>query len=127
MYPFGSLARTGATLAFGSDWSVSTPDPMRVMEVAVRRVERATRIMRPLGPPAERLELETALRAYTRGSALANGSKAGSGVIEVGRPADLVLLDRDPFQVEDSRIGDAHVLLTMVDGRVVWEDPTLGA
>jgi predicted amidohydrolase YtcJ len=127
MYPFGSLARLGATLAFGSDWSVTTPDPMQVLEVATRRVDPGLRDARPLGSPAERLSTELAMRAYTRGSAHANGLDDVTGTIEEGRPADLVLLDRDPVSTPGVRFKDTRVLLTMVDGRSVWEDPQLGA
>ncbi len=127
MYPFGSLARQGATLALGSDWSVSTPDPMRILEVATRRIDPDLRDALPLGPPSERLSGEAAMRAFTRGSAHANGFEDVTGIIEEGRPADLVLLDRDPLTTPGTPFGDTRVLLTMVDGRVVWEDPGLGA
>ena len=68
MYPFGSLARLGATLAFGSDWSVTTPDPMQVLEVATRRVDPGLRDARPLGPPSERLSPESWPCARTPGA-----------------------------------------------------------
>ena len=72
MYPFGSLARQGAPLAMGSDWSVTTADPLHILHVALQRTSPEHPGARPLGP-AERLSPEVALRAYTRGSALANG------------------------------------------------------
>lgn len=125
MYPFGSLARVGAQLAIGSDWSVSTPDPMQLLHVAVQRTPPERPGLRPLGP-AERLSPEVALRAYTRGSALANGLD-DTGTIEPGRAADLVVLDRDPLAVPGRSFPEARALLTMVDGRAVWEDPGLGA
>ena len=123
MYPFGSLARQGATLAFGSDWAVTTPDPMLVLDVATHRVDRANPDARPLGPASERLGIEAALRAYTRGSAHANCMDDETGTIEMGRPADLVLLDGDLLASPGGAPGDIRVLLTMVDGAVVWEDP----
>jgi predicted amidohydrolase YtcJ len=126
MYPFGSLARSGATLAMGSDWAVTTPDPMLVLDVAVRRVDRDVPHARPLGPASERLGIEIAMRAYTRGSAHANCLEDETGTIETGRPADLVLLDGDPIVTPGITPADLRVLLTMVDGRVVWEDPRLG-
>lgn len=125
MYPFGSLVRFGATLAIGSDWGVSTPDPMRLLAVAVQRTPPEHPGARALGP-AERLSPEVALRAYTRGSALANGLD-DTGTIEPGRAADLVVLDRDPLAAPGRSFMEARVLLTMVDGDVVWEDPRLGA
>jgi predicted amidohydrolase YtcJ len=125
MYPFGSLARLGATLALGSDWSVTTPDPMHILHVAIARTPPEHPGARPLGP-AERLSPEVALRAYTRGSALANGLD-DTGTIEPGRAADLVVLDRDPLAAPGRSFAEARVLMTMVDGRAVWEDPRLGA
>ena len=80
----------------------------------------------PFGPPAERLSVDVAMRAYTRGSAHANGLDDLTGTIEDGRPADVVLLDRDPVTTPGVAFRDTRVLLTMVDGKVVWEDPDLG-
>jgi len=125
MYPFGSLARQGATLAMGSDWSVTTADPSHILHVALQRTPPEHPGARPLGPQ-ERLSPEVALRAYTRGSALANGLD-DTGTIEPGRAADLVVLDRDPLAAPGRSFAEARVLLTMVDGRAVWEDPRLGA
>ena len=125
MYPFGSLARLGATLAMGSDWAVTTPDPLLAIDVAAHRVDRDVPDARPLGPASERLGLEAAMRAYTRGSAHANCMDDETGTIEMGRPADLVLLDADPLASTGVSLADVRVLLTMVDGRVVWEYPSM--
>ena len=124
-YPFGSLQRTGTTLAIGSDWNVSSPDPMRILEGAIRRVEPGRRDAKPLGPVSERLKPESALRAFTRGSAYASWRDDVSGTIEPGKSADLVVLDGDPLAHDGIPFTDAHVLLTLLDGRVVWEAPEL--
>lgn len=123
-YPFGSLARLGTTLAMGSDWDVSTADPLRIMEVAVSRTDPDHPGFRPLGAVAERLTPEIALRAYTRGSALVNHLDQVSGTIEEGKAADLVLLDGDPLAQGRPMI-ESRVLLTLVAGRPVFEHPTL--
>jgi hypothetical protein len=125
-YPFGSLARAGATLALGSDWNVSTADPLAIMAVATRRQPPGDPGARPLGLPGERLSPEQALVAYTRGSAMASGLRDEVGALAPGWPADIVLLDRDPLADGGSFL-DCRVLLTMVDGRVVHQDPALGA
>ncbi len=122
MYPYGSLARLGASLAVGSDWPAATADPLGVLHVAIHRAAPERPDLEPLGPAAERLSPEVVLRAYTRGSALANGLD-DTGTIEPGRAADLVVLDRDPLAAPGRSFAQARVLLTMVDGRVVWEDP----
>jgi predicted amidohydrolase YtcJ len=128
MYPLGSLRRHGATLAFGSDWGVTTANPLLGIEVAVRRTDPWDPKGKPLGPASERLSPETALRAATRGSAHVLWTDDEAGTIELGRAADLVLLDRDPLTGKSAgRFSEARVLLTLVDGRPVWEDPALGA
>ncbi len=119
-YPFQDLRRAGATLAFGSDWPVSTPNPLLEMEVAVRRV--AFDEERDPFLPDQRVDLPTALDAFTRGSAFVNHLDDLTGSIEVGRLADLAVLDRDLFAPDAGAIGDARVVLTMIEGAVVFAD-----
>jgi len=116
-YPFGSLARSGAMLAAGSDWSVSTPDVMLGVHVAVNRCAPETPD-RVLGPE-QRLDLGTALAAYTAGTARVNHLDADTGSVESGKYADLVVLDRDPFAGPVGAIGGTRVLRTYVEGRLV--------
>jgi predicted amidohydrolase YtcJ len=131
-YPFGSLVRDGAQLCFGSDWPVSSPNPLWGLHVAVNRAEppeypyadSAARIEEPF-LPEERIELATGIRAYTMGSAFVNHLDDVCGSIEVGKLADLVVLDRDPFAEGEDRIADARVLLTLVEGEKVHEAPGL--
>jgi predicted amidohydrolase YtcJ len=125
MYPFGSLHRAGARLAFGSDWAVSTFDPLPQLEVAVTRVFPETRDLEPL-LPEEALDLPTALRTFTSGSAHVNFLDAETGTLEPGKLADLVVLDRDVLDPGSGPIGDARVLLTLVEGQAVYADPGLG-
>jgi predicted amidohydrolase YtcJ len=116
-YPFGSLLRAGAMLAFGSDWSVSTPNPLLEIETAVNRVSPESRDTEPFFP-AERIGLPDALAAFTTGSAYVNHLEQHTGSIEPGKLADLVVLDRNPF--ESAPIGDAQVDLTMIGGEIVF-------
>src|SRR6185312_8211739 len=120
-YPFGDLARTGATLAAGSDWPVSTPNPLLEMEVAVTRVDPGDREAEPFLPD-QRLSLPQAFDAFTMGSAFVNHDDQASGSIDVGKRADLAVLDRDVFAADAGPLGDAHVVMTMVAGRVVFEE-----
>jgi predicted amidohydrolase YtcJ len=110
-YPFASLQRAGAQLAFGSDWTVSTADPLPQIEVAVTRVEHPNRDTEPL-LPEEALDLESALAAFTRGSAYVNFLETETGSLEPGKLADLLVLDRDLFDRGAGPIGDARVVLT---------------
>lgn len=123
-YPWRSLRAAGATLVGGSDWSVSTPDPLIEIEVAVTRVSDESRGVREAFLPEERLELVDALAAFTSGSAYANHLDE-TGTLEAGKLADLVVLDRDLFDRGAGAIGETRVLATFVDGRAVYEAPGL--
>ncbi|MFF5303990.1 amidohydrolase [Streptomyces sp. NPDC013161] len=116
-YPFGTLLRSGATLAAGSDWPVSSPDPLQGIHVAVNRVEPGG--AGPVFLPGERLDLATAITAYTAGSAYANHLD-DTGRIAAGALADLVVLDRDPFAAPLEEIAEAQVALTYVGGTGVY-------
>ncbi|MGL5826061.1 MAG: amidohydrolase [Nocardioides sp.] len=116
-YPFGALHRAGAALCAGSDWPVSTPDPLAAIHVAVNRV--AYQDTQPPLLPQQSLPLEVAMAAYTSGSARIN-HRDDAGVLRSGAVADLVLLDRDPFAGPVTEIGATGVLATYVDGRMVY-------
>jgi predicted amidohydrolase YtcJ len=120
-YPFGDLHRAGARLVMGSDWPVSTPDPLAAMHVAVNRAaygEEAEAFL-----PSQAIELETAYAAYTSGSAWVNRRDAidGAGALTPGAVADLVVLDRDPFAGPSEEIGATRVLSTWIEGEIVYE------
>jgi predicted amidohydrolase YtcJ len=119
-YPFGSLVRAGAQLGFGSDWTVSTANPLPIVEVAVTRIQHPERDGEPM-LPEERLDLRTALAAATRGSAYVNFLDEETGTIEPGKLADLVVLDRDIFDPGSGPIGDARVRLTLSEGEGVYD------
>lgn len=115
-YPFGDLLRAGATLAAGSDWPISTPDPWLGIHVAVNRVTHEDE--REVFLPEQRLDLTTAIAAYTAGSAYVNHLD-DAGVIRAGALADLVVLDRDPYAVPQTEIGATRVEQTFVGGERV--------
>ncbi|MBR7839035.1 amidohydrolase family protein, partial [Actinospica durhamensis] len=116
-YPFGSLRAAGAMLAAGSDWPVSTPDVMAGLHVAVNR--RDPGADGPALLPHERIDLGTAIAAYTAGTARINHLDRVTGSIEVGKYADLALLDRDPFAAPSEEIAATRVLRTYVEGEAV--------
>ena len=125
-YPFRSLLDAGARLAMGSDWAVSTANPLLEMEVAVTRTWPESRGEVPPFLPEQRLSLAEAVRAFTLGSAFVNHLDAETGSIAVGKAADLAVIDRDLFAPDAGPIGDARVVLTLVDGVAVYEDGSLG-
>jgi predicted amidohydrolase YtcJ len=116
-YPFGSLHAAGATLAFGSDWSVSTADPLEEMEVAIRRTDPSERAADAF-LPEQRLGLHLALAAFTVGSAYANHDDE-AGRIQEGTRADLVVLDSNLFDAPDGTVADARVEHTVAAGKIV--------
>lgn len=122
MYPIAAVAEAGGRLAFGSDWSVSTANPMPQIETAVTRVDTATHDTKPLNPD-QAVTVEQAIAAFTIGSAWVNGQDDTTGSIEVGKLADLIVLDRDLLAINPQDISDARVLLTLFGGRVVFGDP----
>lgn len=126
-YPFGDLARAGARLVAGSDWSVSSPDPLWGIHVAVNRIvphdapnAPADRAPRKPFLPEQCLTLAQALTAYTAGSAWVNHLDDVTGTVEVGKYADLVVLDRDPFAGPPQEIAGTRVRRTYVEGRPVF-------
>ncbi len=120
-YPWGDLMRAGAMLAAGSDWSVSTPDPLAAIHVAVNRIAHRDWAEGEYGPflPEQRIDLATAITAYTAGSARVNHLDE-TGQIRVGALADLVVLDRDPFAGPLEDIGSTRVVETFVGGSSVY-------
>jgi hypothetical protein len=125
-YPFASLVRAGATLAMGSDWSVSSPNPLWEIHVAVNRRSFPGYVYsddeRAIGEtflPEERLDLPTAIAAFTMGSAHVNHLDDVTGSVEIGKYADLVVLDRNLFEQPTEQIHEAEVLLTLVEGERV--------
>lgn len=119
LYPFGELHRAGAPLAAGSDWPVTTPDPIAALHVGVNRA--LDHDEPPFGGASLRLDLATALTAYTAGTARINGHAHETGRLEPGFLADLAVIDRDLFALPEHRIGEARVLRTYVGGRPVYE------
>ena len=124
-YPFRSLRAAGAVLAMGSDWSVSSADPLLEMETAVERRYRDFFDAREALLPEERLDLIDALAAFTAGSAYVNHLDGVTGTLEIGKFADLAVLDRDLFDRGAGAIGQARVVGTFIEGVAVHESPEL--
>jgi predicted amidohydrolase YtcJ len=116
-YPFGALRRAGAVLAAGSDWPVTSVDPIEGMHVAVNRILPGSTA--PAFLPEQRLDLAAALAAYTAGAAWVNHLD-DTGTIRVGAQADLVVLDHDPFEQPAENLAETRVLRTYVGGDLVF-------
>jgi hypothetical protein len=123
IYPIASLMTSGAVVAGGSDWTVSSLNPLDAIQVAITRQVPES----PNGPvliPEERADLPRMLAAYTINAAFATRLERETGSLEAGKAADLIVLDRNLFTLPVTRIQQARVLLTMLDGQAVYRDTT---
>jgi predicted amidohydrolase YtcJ len=119
-FAWHSVANTGASLAFGSDWPIVTLNPWPGIQNALTR--QTTEGNPPGGwEPQQRVTLPEAIRAYTLGAVLAGHRETTEGSIEPGKVADLIVLSQDLFKIEPRDIGKTEVLLTMVGGKVVYQ------
>lgn len=122
LYPIRSIVKTGAMVVAGSDWPVSSMNPLDAIQVAVtRRDLEATKGASWL--PDEVIDLPTILAAYTINGAFVNRQEKETGSIEVGKDADLVILDKNIFAIPAHEIHKARVLLTLLQGKEVFKDP----
>jgi hypothetical protein len=122
MYPYGSLKRGGAHIVGGSDWPVSSLNPLDAIEVMLTRQDPALN-GGPVLNAHEALDVETALRAFTSEGAYLLHSEADTGTVSVGRAADLVVVDHDLTKIDPHAVSESHVTLTLLGGRVVFERP----
>ena len=121
-YAFRSILDAGAHLAFGSDWSVAPATPIEGIYGAVTRETLDGK--HPGGwIPEQKISVEDALRAYTSGAAYASFEEQIKGTLESGKLADFVLIDRDLTRIPPAELRGAHVMMTVVGGRVVYERP----
>ena len=128
-YQIGSLAKMGTRIAFGSDWPISSADPLQEIHVAVNRVlsERLGQRGEPEceSPflPGQAVSLDDALSAFTSGVDWVNHEEHLVGTLRPGLRADLIVLDQDLFAVPATAIGDTSVVMTVSSGQVVFGDP----
>ena len=119
-YVWQRLIKSGVVLANGSDFPVEEPNPMLGFYAAITRQD-------PAGNPPngwmsnERLSREEMLKTFTWNAAYAAHSEHDLGSLEVGKLADMVLLDKDVMTIEPKQILSTRPLLTMIGGEVVYE------
>ena len=118
-YAWQSVLKSGARLAFGSDFPVESPNPFPGLSAAISRQDINGQ---PPGGwmPAERLSLGQALHAFTRGAAYAGFAEAKMGALDPGKWADFIVIDRDPTKVDAQALARTEVLETWVGGKKVW-------
>ena len=127
-YQIGSLIRRGTRIAFGSDWPVSSADPLQEIHVAVNRVLSAS-LGRRGEPectdpfqPEQAITVEDAIDAFTAGVAWVNHSEEVAGRLRPGMRADVTVLDQDLFAIPARDIGSTSVVMTVAGGTVVYGD-----
>jgi predicted amidohydrolase YtcJ len=119
-YAFRSLLDSGTVLAFGSDWTVAPLNPLLGVKAAVTR--QTLDGAHPQGwVPEQKISLDEAIRAYTLGSAYAEFSEKSKGALGVGKLADLVVFDKDVYQMDPWELDQAKVILTVLGGEVVYQ------
>ncbi len=119
-YPIGSIHRSGGRLAFGSDWPVSTADPFPAIQVAVTRRGPDNEVREPW-TPQHLIDVATAIDGYTRNGAWLTFREADCGTLEVGKLADLVVLDRNIWATPKHKLMETKVDQTFFRGRIVFD------
>jgi len=120
-WPWHDILIGGAHLSFGSDWPVVTLNPWPGVQILLTRET-------PEGTPAggwhpnERLTLPQAIEGYTMGGAIAARREKTEGSLEAGKLADLIVISQDLFKVESNQIGKTQVMMTMVGGKLVYQN-----
>jgi predicted amidohydrolase YtcJ len=127
-YLIGSLARGGTRITFGSDWPISSADPLQEMHVAVNRV-KSERLGRPGEPecedpflPAQAITVDEAIDAFTSGVDWVNHEEDEAGRLLPGMRADVAVLDQDLYAIPPAEIGSTSVVTTVASGQVVFGD-----
>jgi hypothetical protein len=123
MYPAASIASHGGRIVMSSDWPATALNPLENIQIAVTRQPLDGN--KPAKRPEERLDLAASLTAYIKNAAYVAREDSIDGTLEVGKAADLVVLDHDLFKMPDRSIHIAHVLLTLLDGDPVYRDKRL--
>jgi predicted amidohydrolase YtcJ len=125
-YAWQTILKSGARLAFGSDFPVESPNPFPGLSAAINRQDVNGQ---PPGGwrPQERVSLAQALDAFTRGAAYAGFAEDRIGSLEPGKWADFILVDRDPTRVDAQALARTQVLETWVAGKKVWAKEASGA
>lgn len=120
-WPWHSIETSGGVLAFGSDWPIVTLNPWPGVQTALTR---QTTEGEPLGGwiPSERISIADVIRGYTLNAAFAGHREKSEGSLEPGKLADLIIVSQDVFNIDPHQVGSTKVVLTMIGGRVVYEE-----
>jgi predicted amidohydrolase YtcJ len=115
-----SISDAGGRYAFGSDWAVVTLNPWEGIQTAVTR-QTADGTPKDGFVPSQRLTVAQAVEGYTLGAAFAGHREKTEGSLVTGKAADVIIVDRNIFEIDPRTIGDTTVVATIVGGRIVYE------
>ena len=119
MYPIRSIHDAGGTIVGGSDWAVTTMNPLIAIETAVTRQDPSNRVEGTLNEK-ERMDLTEMLKAYTINAAEVMHQGDHTGSIEVGKFADLIILEKNLYKIPHNEIGEVRVIETVLEGNTVF-------
>ena len=119
MYPIRSIHDSGGTIVGGSDWAVTTMNPLIAIETAVTRKDPSNRVQGTLNKN-ERMDLTEMLKAYTINAADLMHQGHLTGSLETGKYADLIILERNLFEIPLEEIGEVRVIETVLEGTTVF-------
>jgi hypothetical protein len=122
LYILKSFHKQGVTIVGGSDWSVTSINPLEAIQVGMTRLDPDDPSVAPL-LPEQAMDLSDLLAAYTINGAYGMHQQTDTGSLEVGKYADLVVLEENLFEIPPTRIGQVRVLLTMLGGKIVYRRP----
>ncbi len=122
--PAGGFVRAGVVVSANSDWGAGILDPMRSIQTVVTRLD-PNNPDAPLAGPQHRVDLPTAIEMHTINGAWILGREGHTGSLEVGKDADLIVLDRNLFDIPTDRIRDTKIILTLYKGMTAWKSDNL--
>ena len=123
LMPVGELVASGAIVSANSDWPAAILDTFRGLQTTVTRQDPFSDA--PVVGPQNKVDLATAIRIHTINGAYLLHRENQVGSLEVGKAADLIVLDQNLFEIPEDTIKDTNVLLTLIGGEVAWQSPEL--
>ena len=120
MYPIQSVFQAGGLIVGGSDWAVTTMNPLVAIETAIRREDPDDRLKGTLNED-ERMGLTEMLKAYTINAAYIMHQDNITGSIEAGKFADLIILDKNLYDIPTNEISEVRVMETIIEGKTVFK------
>ena len=124
VHAIGAIKRLGGIVNANSDWGAGILDPMRSIQTIITRKDPNSPEVPPAGPQ-HAVDLPTAIAIHTIDGAYLLNRESSTGSIEVGKEADLIVLDQNLFEIPVDEIRNTQILLTLIGGRTAWKSPSV--